>query len=91
MTIAGVSGGEVESSRKEMINFSSCITRVDTGDLCSLDTFPAPPATVKDVNYCCNSPLSFQEFGFCADGNQYNVPVCHTYTSVLKGGLKTSR
>ena len=66
------------------------VTRVDTGALCSLATFPSSPSTIQDIGYCCSSSLSFLEFGFCEDGNHYNVPVCHTYSSVLKGGLNTS-
>ena len=90
MVIVTASGEEVENSQYwKMVNISSCVTRVDTGGLCDLATFPSPPSDIKDLNFCCNSPLSFQEFGFCPDGNQYNVPVCHTHTSVIKGGLKT--
>ena len=72
------------------VNISSCLTGLDTGATCDLATFPSSPSNIiRDVNYCCNNPLSFQEFGVCgAEGKQYNVPVCHTFTSALNGQFR---
>ena len=91
MAAVTASGGElVENSHYwELLDVSGCITRVDTGALCDLATFPSSPPTIQDVNYCCSNPLSFQEFGFCDEGNHFNVPVCHSYSSVLKGEFET--
>ena len=78
----------VENSQYgKKVNISSCLTGLDTGATCDLATFPSSPSNIiRDVNYCCNSPLSFQEFGVCgAHGQQYNVPVCHSYSSALNG------
>ena len=79
------------------INISSCLTGLDTGATCDLETFPTSQANLtRDVNYCCSLPLSFQEFGVCGETGEtsrsrYNVPVCHSYTKALSGELKLLR
>ena len=78
------------SASEPVVNISSCITGLDTGATCDLATFPSSPANIiRDVKYCCNNPLSFQEWGVCGvcggGGDQYNVPVCHSVTSALNG------
>ena len=92
MLLVSASGrGVVENSQYwRQANFSTCITGLDTGATCDLTTFPSSPSNIiRDVNYCCNNPLSFQEFGVCGpEGQQYNVPVCHTYTSALNGQFR---
>ena len=88
LTVPASGRGLVENSLYwRQVNFSSCVTGLDTGVTCDLTTFPSSPANIiRDVNYCCNNPLTFQEFGVCgAEGEQYNVPVCHTYSSALVG------
>ena len=78
------------------VNISSCLTGLDTGATCDLATFPTSQVSlVREVNYCCSLPLTFQEFGLCAETGRtgrtrYNVPVCHTYSRALKGGYWVS-
>ena len=74
------------------LNFSACITGVDLGSSCNTNTFPASPANIiQDVNYCCQLQHSFYDIGFCEAGhletgnNQYNVPVCHSLNSLIRG------
>ena len=80
------------SASEPVVNISSCITGLDTGATCDLATFPTSQAgVVRDVNYCCSLPLSFQEFGVCGETGgtgrtRYNVPVCHTYNRAINGG-----
>ena len=88
VTVPASGRGVVENSLYwRQVNFSSCVTGLDTGVTCDLATFPSSPANIiKDVNYCCNNPLTFQEFGVCGAARQhFNVPVCHSYSSALTG------
>ena len=79
------------------VNISSCVTGLDKGATCDLATFPTSQAIlVGEVNYCCSLPLTFQEFGVCGETGatgrtRYNVPVCHTYSRALNGGVTLSR
>ena len=80
-----------------MVNFSTCTTEVDLGSSCDLATFPPSPANIiQDVYYCCQLQHSFYDVGFCEAGNiltgknQYNVPVCHTLNSLLRGNQLSS-
>ena len=89
----GVDEAAGQTHHWRQVNFSSCITGLDTGATCDLATFPSSPANIiRDVKYCCNNPLSFQEWGVCGvcggGGDQYNVPVCHSITSALNGQLR---
>ena len=89
MTIFTASG---EHGKK--VNYSSCVTGLDTGVTCDLTTFPASQAKMgRNVSYCCGLPLTFQEFGVCAKtGGRaktlYNVPVCHTHSRAINGEFK---
>ena len=72
------------------VNYSSCVTGLDTGVTCDLATFPSSRAKMiqEQDNYCCSLPLAFQEFGVCTENEdsdsgrrgrtRYNVPVCCT-------------
>ena len=82
------------------VNYSSCVTGLDTGVTCDLATFPSSRAKMiqEQDNYCCSLPLAFQEFGVCTENEdsdsgrrgrtRYNVPVCHSYNLAING--KTS-
>ena len=74
------------------VNITSCITGVDLDSTCDIEDFPSSPSNIiQDVNYCCQQQKSFHDYGFCEAGeeeagkHQYNVPVCHSLTSMLKG------